>query len=396
MLTTNFKYSVSDRSYFIDFLIILYFCLKPIYIFSSGGIQPADLIIVFLFLIFIYIRKFKKVDSHNLLIATGLQKVILITSIFVAWTFIVNSMYYYILNDITIIKPVLYYLYNLLVIVVIYQYFLIYGDRIYKLVKFSIVISLFIQLVLYFVLPLDGSRVVILFNNPNQLAHFSLIMLTFLLILTEKKLKIYEVMAIMISLFLILLSNSSSAILGAIFTIIFYIFFKKYLNKFVKWSLIIFLMFIVLLMETNQVLVANIPLLDEAVNRIENKEVGNSGFIEERGYGRVAEMGYNFVWGMGEGQYDRFSYLNGAELHSTIVGTFVNYGLIGVSLFIFILWKGFCVNKWKYLDKLILLSGILIYWFAHQGIRNSLFWILLAIYSLYIHSEIVNNRKKKE
>ena len=47
-----------------------------------------------------------------------------------------------------------------------------------------------------------------------------------------------------------------------------------------------------------------------------------------RGYNRIFEMDH-FVFGMGEGGYDRFSSLNGMEAHSSYVTLFVSYGVVG-------------------------------------------------------------------
>src|SRR5699024_8569765 len=117
------------KSNFIDSLLILYFCLKPIYVFSSGGLQPADIIILLLFLFLIYIKKFKKVSKENLNKSSELRTVIILFVVFVSWIFMSNSLSFFKLNEVVILKSTLFYIFNFLVLIVIYQYFLIYGER---------------------------------------------------------------------------------------------------------------------------------------------------------------------------------------------------------------------------------------------------------------------------
>src|SRR5699024_5927583 len=339
------------KSNFIDSLLILYFCLKPIYVFSSGGLQPADIIILLLFLFLIYIKKFKIVSKVYLNNCYALRTVMILFVVFVSWIFMSNSLSFFKLNEVVILKSTLFYIFNFLVLIVIYQYFLIYGERLFIVIYNAVILTLFLQLSLLLLID-SGGRGVILFNNPNQLAYFSLIMLTILLILHEKeKFKGVTLSGVLISVFLILYSNSTSAIAASSITIILYLMFNKNIVNLFNWALIIivFNSSIVFIVESK--LIEDFDLLNNVMNRIENKQENSNGFIEGRGYGRVFEVNSNVFWGMGEGAFDRFTYLKGAELHSTVVGTFVNYGLIGMIIFMLILWKSLIHNKSMHLDK---------------------------------------------
>jgi hypothetical protein len=96
-----------------------------------------------------------------------------------------------------------------------------------------------------------------------------------------------------------------------------------------------------------------------------------------RGYDRIAEMGSNFFWGCGEGAFYRFNVMRGNETHSSFATIIVSYGLIGalmyLRLFLIVLKKQMKLVR-KYT---VIFSGILFYWVSHNGLRNTLFWIIL-------------------
>jgi hypothetical protein len=383
--TASLGNNAVNRSLFIDFLVLVYFCLKPIYIFESGDVQPADIIMVFLFfLLFLLINRKGDMDIRYSREASELKSVMILLIIFSGWTVMVNGIWFFSLAELTIIRPVLFYFFNFFAVAVYYMYYLMFGERLFKVVKVSVIATLIIQIVIYFTFASGGGRATLAFNNPNQLGYFSLIALTFLLVLPTEKLNIFNIAAICISIWLSMLSLSKAAMISTVFMLIIYILFKKNSNKFIKYFLIAVMLAAIFFIATRMELLANIPVLNNAMMRITYLQNDDS-LIYGRGYGRIFEMGFNFIWGMGEGEFDRFSYLSGSELHGTIAGTFVNYGLIGLVLFVVILWKGFLQHKIKYLDKALLIGGVFLYWFTHQGIRNSLFWILMAVFNLYIN-----------
>ena len=108
----------------------------------------------------------------------------------------------------------------------------------------------------------------------------------------------------------------------------------------------------------------------------------DSSLGDGRGYNRIFEIGSNLLWGMGEGGYYRFDTMSGHETHSSYVAIFVSYGIFG-----FLLWIKtiagllFTYNRNKLLS-FCLFSGIFLYWITHQGLRNTVFWLLIATYML--------------
>lgn len=97
-----------------------------------------------------------------------------------------------------------------------------------------------------------------------------------------------------------------------------------------------------------------------------------------RGYDRIFELGINFLWGMGEGNFSRFAVKTGAEVHSTYASVIVSYGAIGMALYLFFL-KNVLYKRGSLMKNLALASSILLYSVSHNGIRNTLVWIFFAL-----------------
>ena len=97
-----------------------------------------------------------------------------------------------------------------------------------------------------------------------------------------------------------------------------------------------------------------------------------------RGYDRIREMGIHFLWGMGEGAYGRFQTMSGREVHSTFASLLVSYGLFGLLGYLVLFFKGF-VNKRSLLRNLSIMSGIFLYQLSHNGIRNTLLWLVIVL-----------------
>jgi hypothetical protein len=375
--------SEGKRSLFIDFLIVIYFSLKPIYIFSSGGIQPADVIMIFLFFFLIYIKKKSYIKTT---VESGkdssISKLIINYMFFLYWILFINAIWALSLGEISLLYPTLFYLFNFIVVITFYLYFTIFGKRLFEIIIISIIVTLFFQLIISFILPGNGPRATLGFNNPNQLGYFGLLSLAFLLLFNRKKHKWLIMISVALSMWLILLSVSKAALISSIFMLIAYTTFSK-TNLKVKTTVIFLLLTISSLFLLKPEFINNIELFNKALDRITEKQSDES-LINDRGYGRVYEMGVNIFWGMGEGEYQRFSYLSGNEVHSTFVGILVNYGVVGLVIFAYLLWKGFFLGRIKYFNYTLIISGIPIYWMTHQGVRNTLFWILFVVYHLYI------------
>ena len=93
------------------YLFLLYWLLKPYYLFSSGGLQIADFIMVLSFGLTIF-------DSRKLTI----RKIDLSFIVFVVMVAIINCIYTVLYQDSGFIKSILYYVFNLIAIILFVRF----------------------------------------------------------------------------------------------------------------------------------------------------------------------------------------------------------------------------------------------------------------------------------
>jgi hypothetical protein len=105
----------------------------------------------------------------------------------------------------------------------------------------------------------------------------------------------------------------------------------------------------------------------------------HESFAEERGYDRIWRFPRYLVLGAGEGDYERFARpgRHERELHSSFGSLLFSYGIIGVGLFLLFAAR---VVRGAGRRPLLLLAPALIYTVAHQGLRFTMFWVVLAAF----------------
>lgn len=247
----------------------------------------------------------------------------------------------------------------------------------------------------FFIIPfyfnyIDLSFFKLLFNNPNQLAYFSLIIMTFIISTKEKMRPDIAGLLFILSTFIVL-SKSRAAILAAGVLLIFY-----YIKSWWQRILIITLPILAYLIKVKKfnlstTVTANIDRLKD-FNSLHNFSVfmgsGEYDSFLTRGIDRLINHSKYLIWGAGEGAYDRFeSFLFNNEIHSNFFSVLFCYGLPGLSLlliFHFLILKN---TSQKYV--LYFLLSTQIYGFFHYGLRQPFYWILLA----YLTATSQNKRK---
>lgn len=98
-----------------------------------------------------------------------------------------------------------------------------------------------------------------------------------------------------------------------------------------------------------------------------------------RGYDRLWRFPYFLILGAGEGVFQRFSGLYDVEIHSTIGAILFSYGVVGTGL----LMAAVIFSLDRFMRGPMYLLPVLVYGVAHNGIRQPLFWVLLAIALTY-------------
>ena len=341
-----------------DYIWFLYILLFPFYFFPSGNLQIADFCIIIL-VSTSFKSLYKKIKTNKVAFKLGL---------FIFYVFIINTFWFLIYYDLSIIKNNLFYLFNFLVF--LFCLTRTNDIRFWNISFIALVSSLLLQLVLF---PYWKThyRPIIFFNNPNQLGYWALLIGSMLHLLSSKKIIRFDFFLILNFgiLFFSLLSLSRAGMASSI-TLFVIAFFSKSLIK----ASVIGSIFLVSFIVINPTFYREMEISQKVVNRIENQGVHDNP--EGRGYDKFVLYPHHLILGAGEGKYDRFRkafYLG--EIHSSLGTILFSYGIIGFILFINFLYSLCKGRKLRY--NLILLP-ILIYSLTHMGLRFSLFWVVLA------------------
>lgn len=365
-------------------MIFLYILIKPVYLWDSGLPQISDILLVLL-IVFFFI-KMKFFEKFHI----PYPKFTLVAILFLFYVIFINSIWYMVLgNESILLKNSLFYIYNIMVMLVIIILYHKNVNNFLTTIYYGVVTSVFIQVIFYFLLTRDGIRTTLLFNNPNQLAYYALLCLAYLFII-ERNIKVRTpvfMSAILGSVFLIITTASLGAVSGAIVLYVFYIITskKKGLLGLINWLTVVISSIVFYIILSNNPFENNkFEILDVVIKRLQTSNLYGEGFILERAYDRILHHPEYWLFGAGEGVYERFNSLASHEIHSTLGNIFFSYGFIGFLLFITLLLIIFLKNKWIYAYPII---GIMIYGLTHNGIRQSMMWIMFAML-LIVTSEV--------
>ena len=213
------------------------------------------------------------------------------------------------------------------------------------------------------------------FNDPNQMAFWSLCVLAIILFCKDIKTQL-KLVAFLCTFVIITLSASRSGLLG-LFTLIFGLIFqfivRKGKNSGIKSLVSICLLIIVFSFIGFMAINEYKESVSFLFNRLNEVDFGEQSDI--RGYGRILQYPEYTILGAGQGADLRFS-VTGLEIHSTWAGLLFYYGAPGILLFLYIVYSIFV--RLKFPEKFIFL-GPLFYSFSTYGLRTPIFWIFLGI-----------------
>lgn len=385
--------------------LLVYLLLKPYYLFASGGLQIAD---IFLLLSFVLLFVESRLSSDwRSELARTIQEQRLIF-IFVALTFIINTLYFFTYLELKFFLSSSYYVFNLLAIIAFAiflkdRHFL---SRIGSVFKFNLVIQLALwasHIGRYF----DADRYMGTLNDPNQFGYYILISFLFIyatdIALGKGRTYIYYLLTIL----LIFLSGSTGMLLGiGVFSALIAAYYIKQQLKSpykmvrrIMHSTGIFLGLLVLLFPIVFTVIdsdhGDVFGITEAplFLRISEKQEQASGeasknIFEDRGLDVLGKYPHFMIFGAGEGAYRRFTMMNnyGNEVHSTLPSILFYYGLL--PLVVLLLWirQNLRGIGWRFgiaATTLLTVSFILL------NQRQSLFWVfivMMSILSLYTSS----------
>jgi hypothetical protein len=346
----------------------LYILLTPLYIAPSGLPQPGDALIFLLVPASLY--------GWNGRLHRVLRRPLVPLLWFLVWVFIVNYGWAAILWKWTDFKDYvaypIFYTFNALVLMCALVTYQRLGDTFLRVVVASVFATIVFQVAVSFVhLGGDNFRAALFFNSPNQLGYYALLAAC-LIVLTQRRLQygLLKASAGVIGCAYLALLSASRASLAAIAILLFLLLFSNP-------RIIIIASLAALALMTLGGPLAN--AIDKFETRSELAGKAKRGsFMEDRGYDRVWKYKEHLLFGAGEGDNRRFdTRAEPREIHSSVVGVLFCYGIIGAGLFFAF---AASVVRGASLRTAFMLVPPLAYTIAHQGLRFTMLWILLAAY----------------
>jgi hypothetical protein len=98
--------------------------------------------------------------------------------------------------------------------------------------------------------------------------------------------------------------------------------------------------------------------------------------VSTRGYDRILHHGEFLAFGAGEGALYRFQSGETLEMHSSLGTLLFSYGIVGLLLFARMLWL---IARGAGAKPLLFLVPALSYSLAHNGLRQTEFWLLIVL-----------------
>jgi hypothetical protein len=262
----------------------------------------------------------------------------------------------------------LYYLFNVAIFLVVLMLHRRFGLLFLRATVFALILIVLVQVAASVANIGIGSRGQLFFNNPNQLGYYALLAASLLAVMQRPTGMARGVVAgaLVGCAYLAMLSASRAATLG------------------------VGILFFLLVFSNPKVIIAGIvvsiivvfmggpvtDMIDKLQHRAELR--GDEEFAKVRGYNRLWDYKEHLVLGAGEGEYERFSETGKSrEIHSSAATVLFSYGIVGSLLFLMFAWR---VVKGAPRRVLIMLIPTAAYTVAHQGLRFTMFWVLLAVF----------------
>jgi hypothetical protein len=349
----------------------LFILLIPLYIFKSGLPQPGDAFVVLLVPVALH--------RWNGRLSRDMREVIRSLFWFTLWVCVVDYSWMFLSGDFTVFGPdsfmlyPLYYIYNALIFLVAIVLYRRYGDTFLRVTLIAVTSTVFIQVVFSLVLRTGGARGSVFFNNPNQLGYYALLAAT-LIALTHRRLRLRLLpssLALVCCGCLAMISASRAAAGGIAILLALMIFSNP------KIIVVACLAAVAIVSGVGPIADAIEASQDRVLNRSRNS---NATFFEERGYDRIWRNEQYLVLGAGEGGLSRFddtAYVKSMEIHSSAGTVLFSYGVVGSILFLVLMWR---VIRGARVRLMITLLPPLLYTGAHQGLRFTMLWIVLAVF----------------
>jgi hypothetical protein len=284
---------------------------------------------------------------------------------FVGYATLVNVTWTMLLEDLSLLKSALYYVYDAVLFLTFLTLYAHFGDRLLRVTVYAVAASVFLQLLLA---PLAGGaipRQELFFNNENQLGYFCVLTATIFALGAARfrvrpglQVAFYGAVG-----FLALISQCRGALLGLAALVV-----VSLLGRPVR--------LLVAVVGLAAVVLALKFAPDFLGKSYERLAVGGTyDTLATRGYDRMVNHPEHLVLGAGEGAYERFhTELFSSEIHSSFGTLLFCYGVVGLGCFVAFLYF-MCRHDPR---AALYLVPAFVYGFGHQGVRFAFFWAMLA------------------
>ncbi len=374
----SYKLDLDRTDKLVCILFALGIFLKQFYIFASGSMQPADLVMAIAIVICIV---------HNGIRIAGRDIWFLL---FILLTIVINIIYSCICKTVSFIPSIIYMVYNLLLVIGLYKnmlqkrYFIVAVETAMKAALVSQLLVLVTDQGKWY----GGVRFMSTFNDPNQFGFFVLSIFFCLFVMARMQRKKPSLLWLGLASFEVIISGSTSMMLGwGIFMIAWLLGLTRNDGITAGRFLVTVIALVLLLL----VWVYKDPILDfleqskvPMIWRIKNrlKDAGGSSsnlftnFIGDRSMKRIFIRPDYFLYGSGEGYWERFVPISGEdhELHSSFISLAYSYGLI--PFIIFLTWLVKTVKGAKTCYKVVFLA-LVVEAFTLINYRQPLFWLII-------------------
>ena len=346
----------------------LYVFLLPVYIFSSGLPQPGDVLILALVP--------ASLARWNGRMSRAAARPVRALAVFVLWCILINYAWMVALGKFALLGKdsfaliPMFYVYNALIVLCVLVLYQRHGEVFLRLTLHLVLVTAVSQVALSFVLGQGADRHTVLFNNPNQLGLYALLSAN-ILAFGRRRMgfgSLKSSIGMVACLYLAVLSASKAALVGSALLLLIAL-----VNN--PRTIVLAALAVIGLLSFPNALTRS---MERTTARINEKQ--ELGFFDSRGYDRIWNHKEYWIIGAGEGGLTRFkdtSVIGDHELHSSAGTMFFCYGVIGVVMFLTFLLR---VVEGATVRNALMLVPSLAYGLAHQGLRFTLFWILIATF----------------
>ncbi|MCE9662760.1 hypothetical protein LY622_04840 [Halomonas sp. M5N1S17] len=350
-------------------LLFLGLSLASFYIFPSGQPQPAD----FLLLGFAIIMSIMALGDEHL----ELSPFVVSWGMMVLWVLFVCLGWTLVMETTAFLMYPAFFFFNFLVGMATLRFLRIFGSYARVLIRTAVSIALLVTAGYVMVqLAMGVNRTTGSFNNPNQLAYFSLCGVVVLMMLDDfrPQLKPLVLSGLAAGMVGILAASSLAAMGGGVLVVAGWAManatrIKHFARLLVAVPLLLVVVIVINLRADGQVMHNLQSRMDRAPTKVES-------MYEERKFDRLVHFPEYAILGAGEGERQRFVPYHRNEIHSSYINMLFAYGIPGLGLFLVVI---FTALRRAPAYVWVGLAGPLFYSVTHNGLRSTLFWLVLVL-----------------